>query len=195
MQTDRSLNIEANRRSRKWSSKELLGRVLWGLCLPLFRFSPRICWNWRSGLLRCFGAKIGRHVCIHPAARIFIPWNLSIGDWSSIGFDALIYNLGMVSIGNHVTISQRAHLCAGTHDYRRTDLPLIKASIRVEDAAWICADAFVGPEVTIGEGAILGARGVAIKSVPAWTIAAGNPALPIKERKLLNANPADRSSP
>lgn len=183
MASPNSLDIATNRKSRKWSKKELLGRILWGACQPFFRYSPRICWGWRNFLLRCFGANIGQHVHVDPSARIFIPWNLEIGDWSSIGFDALLYNLGALSIGNNVTISQRAHLCAGTHDYRSPDLPLVKATIRISDSAWVCADAFVGPHVTVSEGAILGARGVAMKDIPAWMIVAGNPALPIKARE------------
>lgn len=183
MSSSNSLDIATNRKSRKWTTKELLGRVFWGACQPIFRLSPRICWGWRNGLLRCFGAKIGRQVHIDPSARIFIPWNIEIDDWSSIGFDTLIYNLGMVSIGRNVTISQRAHLCAGSHDYRRSDLPLVKATMRIDDSAWICADAFVGPNVLIAEGAIVGARAVAMKNVPPWTIVAGNPALPIKPRE------------
>jgi galactoside O-acetyltransferase len=35
--------------------------------------------------------------------------------------------------------------------------------------------------VTIGEGAIVGARSVVTKDVPPWTIAAGNPARVVKE--------------
>ncbi|XOV76899.1 MAG: hypothetical protein ACFHWZ_08825 [Phycisphaerales bacterium] len=38
------------------------------------------------------------------------------------------------------------------------DLPLIRPPIVIEDHAWIAADAFVGPGITVGEGAILGAR-------------------------------------
>jgi putative colanic acid biosynthesis acetyltransferase WcaF len=70
------MDIATNRSARKWSRKHLLGRVLWAACMPLFRCSPRLCWGWRRFLLRVFGAKVGRHVQIHPSVRIFIPWNL-----------------------------------------------------------------------------------------------------------------------
>lgn len=178
------LNIEANRSARKWSNVELLGRVAWYLVGPLFRFSPRLLWNWRRHLLRCFGASVASKVQVFPSARIFIPWQLSIGEHSSVGFDALIYNLGTVSIGNRVTISQRAHLCAGSHDFRDPTMPLLKLPITIEDDAWVCADAFVGPGVTIGQGAVVGARAVVTKDVPPWTIVAGNPAKKIGTRNI-----------
>ena len=127
-------------------------------------------------MLRAFGAKVGRQVQIHPSATIFIPWNLEIGDWSSVGFDALLYSLGPMKIGEKVTISQRAHLCGGSHDFRDPAMRLRKLPITIGDEAWICADAFVGPGVTVGNRAVVGARAVVIKNVGSETIVAGNPA-------------------
>ena len=113
-----------------------------------------------------------------------MPWNLEIGDWSSIGEHAYIYNLGRIVIGSKTTISHRAHLCAGTHDYSNPTLPLLKPRIYIGDQAWICADAFIGPGVNIGEGAVVGARSVVIKDVEAWTVVAGNPAKRVRDRVL-----------
>ena len=135
-------------------------------------------------MLRLFGAEVGKHVHIYNSAVIYFPWNLEIGDWSAVGEGALIYNLGRVSIGSKVTISHRAHLCAGTHDYRRSDLPLLKPPIFVEDQVWVCADAFVGPGVRIREGAVIGARAVVMADVHAWTVVVGNPAKSIKTRSI-----------
>ena len=179
-----ALDIAANRRAKKYSYGELLRRVLWGVGRVFFRCSPRICFGWRRFLLRCFGAKIGKHVNTYPSTWIYFPWNLTVGDWSSIGEQAFIYNLGRVTIGEKATISHRAQLCAGTHDYTRPDLPLLRPPIVVQDQAWICADAFVGPGVTVGGGAIVGARAVVTKNVAQWTIVGGNPAKEIKKRTL-----------
>ncbi len=176
------MDIQSNRAAKKWSIAELVGRVLWALAIPLFRWSPRLCWGWRNALLRIFGARIGAHVQIHPSARIFIPWNLNVGDWSSVGFDALIYNLGPVKIGSQVTVSQRAHLCAGSHDFRDPSMPLLKPPISIGDEAWICADAFVGPGVKIGRRAVVGARAVVVKDVSPGDIVAGNPARTVARR-------------
>ena len=170
------MDTAANRSQQKWTTSELFARLLWASCQPLFRWSPRLCWGWRRFLLRLFGAKIGRHVHVHPAARIFIPWNLEVGDWSYVGFDCLLYNLGPMKIGERVTISQRAHLCGGSHDFRDESMPLIKASLTIGNGAWICADAFVGPGVNIGARAVVGACAVAVRDVPEGKIVVGNPA-------------------
>lgn len=133
-------------------------------------------------LLKSFGASVAPSARVRASVRVEIPWNLTIGADSAIGDRAILYCLGQVSIGSHVTISQGAHLCAGTHDYRSSTMILRRASIRVGDDAWIAADAFIGPDVTVGDGAILSARGVAMTDLAPWSIYAGNPAVLIKPR-------------
>lgn len=176
------LDIAANRQARKWSRRELTGRLFWGVVHPLFRWSPRLLWGWRRFLLRCFGADVGRGVRIFPTVVVMIPWNLTIGEEATIGDGVILYALGPIRIGRQATVSQFAHLCAGTHDLTRHDFPLVKSPISIGDGAWICADAFVGPGVEVGELAIVGARGVAIKNVPARAIVAGNPAKILSKR-------------
>lgn len=177
-------STEQNRRAVKYSPQEKMLRVLWMLGRVVFEWSPRPCFGFRRWWLRLFGAQVGKAVNIYPSAHIYYPWNLEIGAWSCIGEWALVYNLGQVTIGENVTISQRVHLCAGTHDYRSMEMPLIKLPIVIESSAWICADAFVGPGVTVAVGAVVGARGVAVKDVPEWTVVAGNPSRILKRRSL-----------
>ena len=177
-----TLDINANRKAIKYSCHEMIRRILWGFIKPLFSFSPRSLFAWRAFLLRQFGAKVGRNVHIYNSATIFFPWNLEIGDYSAIGEHAYIYNLGPIIIGNKTTISQRAHLCAGTHDFTDPALPLLKPPIVIADQVWICADAFVGPGVTIGEGVVVGARSVVMRNVEPWVVVVGNPAKFLSKR-------------
>lgn len=170
------IDVAANRSARKWTWREQAGRLLWALSAPFFRLSPRPLWGWRRSMLRVFGAQVGRDVHIYPTARITMPWNLSMGEGCAVGDRAILYALGPIKIGQCATISQGAHLCAGTHDITRADRPLLKPPITIGADAWICADAFVGPGVNVGNGAIVGARSVVIKNVSENTIVAGNPA-------------------
>jgi putative colanic acid biosynthesis acetyltransferase WcaF len=179
-----SLDIDSNRAACKYSRREQLRRILWALAAPLFRCSPRVCFGWRSFLLRRFGARVGRGTHIYNSAIIYMPWNLTIGDQSCIGEWALVYSLGPVTIGSRTTISQRVHLCAGTHDHTDPVLPLRKPPIAIGDQAWVCADAFVGPGVTVGNGAVVGARAVVTRDVEPWVVVAGNPARMIRKRVL-----------
>lgn len=177
-----TLDIESNRSASKYTRKELFLRVLWGFGKVVFRLTPRPCFGLRRAILRGFGATVGSNVNIYPSALIYYPWNLEIGDDSSIGEWALVYNLGRVTIGARTTISQRAHLCAGTHDYKNPSMPLIKPPIEIGDEVWVCADAFIGPNVTVADRVIVAAASVVVKDVSEGQIVGGNPAKYIKER-------------
>ncbi len=163
----------------------MLKRIAWSIGSIVFRLTPRPLFGARRLLLTLFGARVGRNVHVYPSAVVYFPWNLQIGDDSAIGENALVYNLGPLLIGNRVTISQRAHLCGGSHDYTDSTMPLLKSPIEIGDDAWVCADAFVGPGVLIGVGAVVAARAVVTKDVHPWTVVAGNPASLVKARKLL----------
>lgn len=181
-----SLNIENNRSAQKYPLSIQIRRICWAFGKGLFRLIPRPLYAPRRVLLSMFGAKVGKQVNIANTAMIYFPWNLEIGDWSAIGEHAYIYNIGKVVIGGKATVSQRAHLCAGSHDFTDPSLPLLTPAISIGDQVWVCADAFVGPGVVVGEGAVVGARAVAAKNVEPWSVVAGNPAQVIKKRELNN---------
>jgi putative colanic acid biosynthesis acetyltransferase WcaF len=162
-----------------------LGRGVWNLVAGLlFRFSPRPFHGWRSFLLRVFGAKIGRGVHVYPGVQIWAPWNLELGDECGIASGAILYCQGKIKVGCRAVISQGAHLVAGTHDYTQPGFPLVIRPINIGDQAWIAAEAFIHPGITIGKGCVIGARSVVTKDMPAWMICAGHPCKPIKERKI-----------
>lgn len=167
---------------QNYTFKEIVLRVLWGAAKCLFRLTPRPCFELRSRILRCFGAKIGSNVNIYPSTVIYYPWNLEIGNDSAVGEWALVYNLGEIRIGSRTTVSQRVHLCAGTHDYSEIPMPLLKPSIAIGDEVWVCADAFIGPSVTVADRSIVAAASVVVKDVGAAQIVGGNPAKLIKCR-------------
>jgi putative colanic acid biosynthesis acetyltransferase WcaF len=187
------IDVASNRAAKKYSKATTFRRVVWAAVYPLFRLSPRICYGWRNLLLRVMGARVGTGARVDNRADITFPWNVEIGPMSSVAANVLIYSLGQVSIGHSVTISHNAQLCAGTHDYRRNDFPLLLVPIVVKDGAWICANAFICPGVTVGESAIVGACAVATKNIPDRLIVAGNPARQIGTREA-NQEESDASA-
>ena len=173
----------------QWSSthpfRNRLARGSWGIVYSLlFRPSPRIFHGWRRLLLRWFGAKIGRGVRCYPTAKIWAPWNLEMGDFSCLGPDVDCYSVAPIRIGSNAIVSQYSYLCAASHDSRRADFRLVTAPIVIGDGAWIAADAFVGMGVTIGDGAVVGARSSVFKDVEPWTVVVGNPARVLRKREL-----------
>lgn len=166
-----------------FSLENRLARLLWGIVYALlFRTSPRPLHAWRGFLLRCFGAKLGKGCHVYPKAKIWAPWNLVLADHAGIANDVDCYSVALISLGAKVVVSQGTYLCTGTHDYQDPNFQLYAKPIHIGDNAWLCAETFVSPGITIGEGAVIGARSVVTKDMPAWTVCAGNPCRPIKPR-------------
>lgn len=169
----------------EYTLSQRFSRLIWGVVhLFLFRFSPRFCFSWRRLILRAFGADVGAGVRVYPSTRIFFPRGLTLGDYSVIGPDVDIYNVGPITIGANSIVSQYSYLCAATHDHTSSSFPLIKRPIKIADQVWVAADAYVGPGVSIGQGAVVGARASVYKDVEAWAIVGGNPAKIIGTRSI-----------
>jgi len=167
------------------SLKNRILRVLWSwVWLLLYRPSPTLCHGWRRMLLRLFGARIGKGVHVYPSSKIWAPWNLVMDNHSCLAESVDCYCVDKIHLGAHATVSQYSYLCSASHDYTRPTMPLTTAPILIGSGAWIAADAFIGPGVTIGEGAIVGVRSTVLKDVEPWTVVAGIPARKIKDRVL-----------
>jgi|ERR1700722_4895037 len=166
------------------SLRNRLGRALWHVAYALlFRPSPRPWHAWRAWLLRCFGARLGRHCHIYPRSRIWAPWNLSCEDGAAIADEAVIYNAAEVHLGLHAIVSQQAYICTATHDIDDPAFPMTVAPISLGQYAWVCARACVLPGVAIRDGAVLGLGSVASKNLESWQVYAGIPARRIRQRE------------
>ena len=165
--------------------REVLARWLWvAVQATVFRWSPRPCHTWRARLLRWFGATIPApaQIVIFPTVKITYPWRLTLAPRAMIGPNVTIYNLGPVELQRGANLSQNCHLCAGTHDYTRWSMPLVTGPIVIGENAWLGADVFVGPHVTIGELSVVGARSVVVRDLPPHMVCVGHPCRPIKPR-------------
>ena len=169
-----------------------LARSVWQVVwLLLYRPTPRLFHPWRCLLLRLFGAKLGRAVHPYPSARIWAPWNLEMGDHACLSEGVDCYCVAPIRIGAHTTVSQYSFLCTASHDYTRADMPLVTAPVNIGERVWITADVFVGPGVTIGDGAVVTARSSVFADIPPWVVARGNPAVPVKARVLQGDQPEE----
>lgn len=157
-------------------------QIWWIVQATAFAWSPQFAYCWRSFILRFFGAHIGRHVRIRASATITYPWNVTIGDYAWIGDGVVLYSLGKIDIGAHTVVSQRSYLCAASHDYTTVEFDIFASALRIGDQAWVAADVFVGPGVTIGGGTVVGARSSVFCDLPGGVIAFGQPARVIRSR-------------
>lgn len=163
----------------------MLPQALWNpIGAKLLRLTFHNWYGVRRRILRAWGANLADATRIRASARISAPWNLTMGEESSIGNGAVIQADAPITIGRFVTISQHATLFAaamgpGAELYAKSAGP---APITIDDDAWISTDAFVGPGVHVAEGALLGSKGTAFHNLKPWTIYGGDPAKALKAR-------------
>jgi acetyltransferase-like isoleucine patch superfamily enzyme len=138
--------------------------------------------NNRHGII-----SVGKRTSIWPDVKFsliksredLIP-TLQIGEYGSIGDRTQIHCGNRVEIGNYVLISWDVNIIE--YDYHAPGgglpepLPII-----IEEEAWIGARCIITKGVTIGKGSIIGAGSVVTKSIPPYSLAAGNPAKVIKQ--------------
>jgi acetyltransferase-like isoleucine patch superfamily enzyme len=114
--------------------------------------------------------------------------NLIIGDDVDLALGVLITTNGGVTIGSRTLIGYRAQIISANHRIPPAHGPIFgsghdKKPVNIGADAWIGANVIVMPGVTIGEGAVIAGGSVVTKDIPAYTIAAGVPARPIRLRE------------
>jgi putative colanic acid biosynthesis acetyltransferase WcaF len=159
--------------------------LLWYLVNALFFINPLNPFSsLKVALLRLFGTKVGEGVLIKPGVNIKYPWLLEVGNHCWIGERVWIDNLAKVRIKDHVCLSQGAMLLTGNHNYSLPTFDLQVAPIQLEEGVWIGAQSTVCPGVHCHSHAVLAVGSIATKSLEAYTIYQGNPAVAVRERKM-----------
>jgi putative colanic acid biosynthesis acetyltransferase WcaF len=171
--------------NKDYQPGSLIKRLLWYLVNIIFihtsiPFPP----SFKSWILRLFGAKIGKGLCIKPNVSIKYPWFLEIGDYCWIGEEVWIDNLTQVKIESNVCISQGAMLLTGNHNYKKSSFDLIIGKITLAEGVWIGANSVVCPGVTCGSHAVLSVGSIATHDLEPDTIYQGNPAVPLRKREI-----------
>ncbi|MBF8249950.1 MAG: acetyltransferase [Candidatus Levybacteria bacterium] len=146
------------------------------------------CHHYRRFYYRLFGMKIGRGSALHMHARFYNPFNISIGDDSIIGEDAVLDGRDKLTIGNHVDIATGVMIYNCEHDVRSSDFHAISARVAIEDYVFIGPSAIILPGVTIKKGAVVGAGAVVTKDVEEYSIVGGVPAKQIGVRGVKDLN-------
>lgn len=110
--------------------------------------------------------------------------NVYVGDHVAIDFN----HAEMIFIDDYAHITDCCRLLChqrNLKNYKKgdnaADLPYRTGEIHIGKGVMLGMETMVMPGVTIGDGAIVGARSLVVKDIPAWTVAVGSPAVVIKE--------------
>ena len=173
----RAMEKAPPQRRTVWTLKERIIRLLWGTVGRLFWCLLPV---FRSTLINLFGGKVGKGCTFARSVEVTIPWNITMGDDCHVANHVILYSLGPITLGNHVRIDTRAHLCAGSHDMRDTTFPLTKPPISIGDDSFIGVDAYISPNITLGANTIVYPRASVYKNYDGDVSLQGNPARSIK---------------
>ena len=177
-------------RARSFAWSHILFRAVWNIIwIVLAAWTPPQLHMWRRLLLNLFGARIAKGARVYGSARIWYPPNLVMGRSAVLGPHVICYSMDRIVLEDFVEVAQYSHLVTGTHDTESETFQLYTKPIRICSHAWLASGCFVGPGVTVGEGAVLGARCVTFKDLEPWTIYAGNPAMRVRARHNFTLEP------
>ncbi len=170
-------------------------RAVWTVAwLLLASWTPPPLHPWRRALLRLFGAKIAPTAVVYGSAKIWYPPNLELGPFAKVAPNVTVYSVEKITLQDYAIVSQGANLCSAGHDVEDVHFQTTARPITIGKRAWVAAEAFVGPGVTVGEGAVLGARGCAFRDLEPWTIYGGNPARKLRPRRVRFADAGAQGS-
>lgn len=138
----------------------------------------------RSYLSRITGQEIDESVTLLPPFYIDFGKNICMGKRCWIQQGCTFFDRGGITLGNDVFIAPKVNLITINHDPNPENRSATYGRpIVIEDKVWIGINSTILPGVTIGYGSIVGANSVVTRSVPPFTVVAGNPARVIKEIK------------
>lgn len=116
---------------------------------------------------------VGDYALIH-GARIVCDAEITIEDYVLVSWNVLLMDTYRVPVD---PAARRELVSQVSRESPRRIIGQVPARpIRIRRAAWIGFDCCILPGVTIGEGAVVGARSVVFQDVEPFTIVAGNPA-------------------
>lgn len=150
-----------------------------------FRYSPYFARKYRVGLVRLFGGQIHWSCSLNRLSKIDHPWNLKMGEKSSISEYSWVYCLDKIEIGANCCISKDVYLLSGSHNINSSNFDLITKPIFIGDGVWLAVRSVVLPGITIGSYSVVASSSVVIKDVEENSIIGGNPAKIIKYRKII----------
>lgn len=179
--------IDLNTFDNSWyrPGRGLFVRAIWMAVNALFLLTW-IPWPSRVkvGVLRAFGARIGRCVVVKPRVNVKYPWHLSVGDYSWIGEGVWLDSLDDISIGSNVCLSQGCTVETGNHDWSVPSFDLLVKPVRIDDGAWAAVGSLLLPGSRLATHCVLGAGSVLSGTTEPYGVYVGIPAARKCERKV-----------
>lgn len=116
--------------------------------------------------------------------------SICLEDYANISANCSLLSETKIVVGKYTFLAGHCYLVAGgNHSFSRTDIPIMfqpsltKGGISIGEDCWLGASVTVLDGVTLGKGSVIGAGAVVLGSLPEYSVAVGNPAKKIKDRR------------
>lgn len=129
-----------------------------------------------------FQMELEKNAVIYYGAEIRSPWNIHIGRGTIVGDKAILDGREGLYIGENVNISSNVSMWTLQHDLNSEMFATEGAPVVVKNRAWLSCNTIILPGVTVAEGSVIAAGGVATKSTIPYSVNGGIPAKKIGER-------------
>lgn len=182
-----------NHTQRYTNSQMRSSKNMWlhGLYLGLYGFVKYLPFPFTNYLryfvIKLFGPRIYA-TYIADGVQIWFPWNIEIGQSSSLNQQVIVDGFGGVQIGKHVRIAAFSTINTADHAFDDPDMLIreqgyVCAPVKIEDDVWIGTHVTINKGVTIGRGTVIGSGSVVTKDIPSYSVAVGNPCRVIRSRR------------
>lgn len=141
----------------------------------------------RYDLLKQLFGKIGENVCVDIDSHCEYGKHILCGNRVIINMNCTFVDNNIIEIGDDVLIASNVQIYTATHSTILKERIVREwqpgkeichtyaRPVKIDNGAWIGGGAIILPGVTIGENSVIGAGAVVTKSVPANSVAVGNP--------------------
>jgi len=136
--------------------------------------------------------ELGEYALVH-GARIICDAEVIIGDYALVSWNVVF--MDTYRLPTEVSQRREALEQVPAHPLRVAAAEVPAQPVRLERNVWVGFDACILPGVTIGEGSVVGAKSVVTRSVPPFTVVAGNPARVIRQFDAHQGRPAPAATP
>lgn len=176
------------RNNKDFTFKDYLMHGVFFNIYGLFKYCPSPIGDLFRRLIFKIFIKRAKKVRVYERVTIWYPYNIEIGDNVTLNEGVFLSGYGQIKIGNNVRIGNGTTIITSDHNipdrsFLIKDAGLSKAAVVIGDDVFIGCNVTILKGVKIGKGSVIGAGSLVNKSVPEYSIVAGNPAKIIKERR------------
>jgi acetyltransferase-like isoleucine patch superfamily enzyme len=153
------------------------------------RSLPNILWPLKWYILKISLRSVGTNFKVGYNSEFSDHRLIEVGNNVFMGLNTVINTTVPVKIGNNVMFGRSVTIMGGDHNISQVGIPMrfvksggINLPVIIEDDVWVGSNVTILKGVNLGEGCVIGAGSIVIKSIPPYSLCVGSPCKPVRLR-------------